>query len=794
MNLWRDPVVVLLVSILLGWGVWAGSQAPQPLGADVPDTEFSGVRAEALLRLLYRDDQPHVAGSPQNAALRDRIMELLKSFGYEPEIQSRFQCRPEEGMCSPVENILAVKKGTGMAPAAANGKTLLLMAHYDSTWAGPGLADDGSGVAAVLEIARMAFGSGAFGHDVIFLLTDAEEQGLLGAEAFVKHHELFPSVGALINLDARGASGPSMMFETGPGNRGVIRMLAKNLDRPVANSLSYEFYQRMPNDTDFTPFREHGLAGVNFAFTRHASVYHSRIDDLQRLDMASLQHHGQNAWAMLQALDDRRLEKLKSDEDAAYIDLFGTKMLQYPFSSAAGLVLVLGILAMVAIRRSFPQQVRFRQVLWTLLGVAFLLTLLVLAGYVVSWPLGRWVDMHPLEHAFPWLGRSALLLISVWVVFEVLRWLAPRATQGSVTFTCWGLFLILGLTLAQKLPSASVMVVLPLLGFTLGLVLDAFRWKKPPRLLFATLGGFLGAAYIGLYGFFALDVVFNFEQGHIRVVPLILPMLAVLPVLLWNFEQNQRTGRFGTLMLFLLLCLCVGQRFVPAYTGDVPRDMSLMLHQEQGAERAWLVLDSAIGKPDRRFAEESGFAPMNLPAWDGESKTVLGRSIEPVALPPLGEIRISPQDADLVGKRNHNLLEMDIPPGVQWIAFNFPRSAGFSRALVNGQLAAQFNAASEDPGHIIINHPPVGRLRIEFETTAVPGFDLLITARHELPEELIASLRDDWPEDAQPAFRGPRALQIQRLRIGGPIMPPEDQDSSEQARKDQASPDQARTR
>ena len=764
MNIWRDPVVVLVLSILVGCGVWFGSQPPQPLDANVPDTQFSGARAGALLRVLYPDEQPHVSGSPQNAALLDRIVEQLTAFGYAPEIQSRFQCRPEEGICSPVENILVVKKGTGSPPATVNGKNLLLMAHYDSTWAGPGLADDGAGVATVMEIARMAVASEDFSHDVIFLLTDGEEQGLIGAQAFVTEHELFRSVGAVINLDARGTSGPSMMFETGPGNRGVIRMLAKNLSRPVANSLSYEFYQRMPNDTDFTLFREHQIAGVNFAFAGNAATYHSLLDDLEHVDMASLQHHGQNAWAMLLALDERQLEKLKSDEDAAYVDLFGVKMLQYPFSSGAGLVLVLGVLAMVAIRRAFPRQMQLRQVLWTLTGVGLLAALLMLAGYVVSWPLGRWVDMHPLQHAFPWLGRSALLLVSVWVVFEVLRWLAPRASLGSVTFTCWGLFLILGLTLANKLPAASVMVVLPLLAFWLGLVLDAFRWKKPPRLLFATLGGFLGAAYIGLYGFFALDVVINLEQGHFKVVPLLLPMVAVLPVLLWNFEQNQRTGRFGTLMLVLLLGMCIGQRFVPAYTRDVPRDMTLMLHQEQGAERAWLVLESSIGNPDPDFAELNGFASTPLPAWDGETRTVMARLVDPVALPGLGEIRLSRLD-NASSTLHKRLIEMEVPPGLQLIALSFPHSAGFSRALVNGQLAAEIKKGSENAGRLAINHPPAGRLRIEYETSAASGFEVLVTTRHSLPEELAAPFQADWPDDAQPAFRGPRALLSQRLRV-----------------------------
>jgi hypothetical protein len=158
------------------------------------------------------------------------------------------------------------------------------------------------------------------------------------------------------------------MFETGDNNRGVIRMLTKNLDHPVANSLAYEVYRRMPNDTDFTIYKAHGLPGVNFAFTGSAASYHSSLDELEQLDHGSLQHHGENAWSMLLALDERDLDRLPSSEDAAYIDLFGQRLLHYPLSSALGLALLLGILALVAVRGAFRRQLTFRQLAWVALS------------------------------------------------------------------------------------------------------------------------------------------------------------------------------------------------------------------------------------------------------------------------------------------------------------------------------------------------------------------------------------------------------------------------------------------
>ena len=69
-----------------------------------------------------------------------------------------------------------------------------------------------------------------------------------------------------LNFEARGTSGPSLMFETSPGNAGLIRALsAARGTRLFASSLSSEIYRRMPNDSDFTVLSKAGIPGLNFA-------------------------------------------------------------------------------------------------------------------------------------------------------------------------------------------------------------------------------------------------------------------------------------------------------------------------------------------------------------------------------------------------------------------------------------------------------------------------------------------------------------------------------------------------
>ncbi|HLF31122.1 MAG TPA: M28 family peptidase [Xanthomonadales bacterium] len=763
MKFLRTPLFLSLACLVLGWGVYAGSQPPKPRSQKAPQSVFSAGRAMLILQELYAGLPPHVSGSAENALLRDRIISVFDGSGYAAEIQRRFHCKPDFSRCSPVENILAVHH------SAAGENAILVTAHYDSSWAGPGVADDGAGVAAILEIARLAKLQPEFANDLMFLITDGEEQGLIGADAFVAHHEWFSRVRAVINLEARGVSGASVMFETGDNNRGVIRMLAKNLDHPVANSLAYEVYRRMPNDTDFTVYKAQGLPGVNFAFTGSAASYHSSMDDLERLDRGSLQHHGENAWSMLLALDERDLDRLPSSEDAAYIDLFGQRLLHYPLSSAMGLALVLGILALVAIRRAFHRQVVFRQVLWVVLSVLLMALAFPLAGWLLSWPMGRWVDSHPLEHPFPWLGRTVLLLAAVWIVCGVLRFIASRSSTGSVMTACWGVFALLAMGLALYLPVASYLAVLPLLGFVLGIALDGFRWKESPRLVFAALFGFLAALYIGLYFFFQLDVVLNFNHSQIKVIPLLLPAIAALPLLAGYYESRESRNGFLLLLMLLILTVTAGQHLVPAYTLQTPRDMSLMYRQDSGQVSGWLVLESLMGEPDAGFADKQGFKPVLLDAANGEKRIFLARETAPLDLPEIRQIGRIETAAEIADESRGYILELEIPADVRQLALRFPPGAGLLRALVKGQLAFDSNLQTHRswPNQgVVINHPPPGRTRFEFEFAGKVPVEMTLTARFDLPAAVLEPYLQDWPGNAKPAYLGPRALKSWKFTFG----------------------------
>jgi len=119
-------------------------------------------------------------------------------------------------MVGNVYNVIARLKG------AHRSKAVIVAAHYDSQPNALGAADDGVSCAAMLETARILKAGPPLQNDVIFLFTDGEEDGLLGATAFVRESPLLKETSIVLNFDNRGSSGDNTMFETNAGNGWVM--------------------------------------------------------------------------------------------------------------------------------------------------------------------------------------------------------------------------------------------------------------------------------------------------------------------------------------------------------------------------------------------------------------------------------------------------------------------------------------------------------------------------------------------------------------------------------------------
>jgi Peptidase family M28 len=573
-----------------------------PSGA--ANTAFSEEHAYATLSGLLKEQRPHTAGSPENAVVRDRIVAELRSAGYAPELQAALQCDPNgrNPGCTAVENIIAVHKGTD------DGKAVLASAHYDSVPAGPGVSDDGAGVAVMLELAH-AFAGKATRNDVIFLITDGEESGLRGALAFSERHPLMRRVGVVVNVDARGASGPSMMFETGPGNARLMDLYARAVARPAANSVAYEVYKLLPNDTDFSVYRKLGLSGFNFAFTNSASLYHSARDNLRYIDRRTLQHMGEHAFEIAGALADADLATLNASSDASYLDIFGLVLVVWPaaINLPIALVTFVGLIGLVVAHRD---AFTLRATLWAALAIIAVPALLFASGWLLSYPLGIWPAVHPLDHPHPWPGRVALVTAGMLAPLIVAAIAGRFVDSRALLLVNWLVLTMLTVGVAVTIGGAVYPFLWPAFAVAIAGWIETFVLKGQARSLRVTgLVGFALAAFFWLGFLLGLEVVLGFDMSQFKMLVLIPYSLALVPVFAAGAGNRSRAAWALSPLCGLCAVVVAGATAIasqtPAYAADHPRSLNVIYYDDHAAKPRWFV--GFVGAPDEAFLKAHGF-------------------------------------------------------------------------------------------------------------------------------------------------------------------------------------------
>ncbi|MDA0643964.1 M28 family peptidase [Nonomuraea ferruginea] len=458
----------------------------QPLPATAPDDQFSAGRALVHLKKFAAGPRP--VGSPAGDRARDYLAGQLRAAGLEVEIQRSVGARSAAGLATfgQVDNIVGRLRGTDSTG------TVLIAAHYDSAAMGPGASDDGAAVAAMLETVRALRGGPGPRNDIVLLMSDGEEDGVLGAEAFVREHPLGKAGGVLLNWEARGVSGPSLMFETSAGNARLVETFAGAVPAPRGHSAMVEVYRLLPNNTDFTPLTKAGFTGMNFAYIQRSSLYHTAGDTIANLNPGSLQHHGSNMLALARALGGADLRTLDSDHDATYFRALGT-MITYPGQfvwplAVLAVVAVAGLALLARVRRllSLP-----RLIVATASAVVPLAASAVLAQglweLLVSWRPAYDLMGGLLHRPQPYRAAIAVLCaLTVLGWYLVLRRrLGPAALAvGALTW-----FAGLGVLCAQVAPGASFLFALPALTGALGwLAAVLLRTPAWARTVVAMLG------------------------------------------------------------------------------------------------------------------------------------------------------------------------------------------------------------------------------------------------------------------------------------------------------------------
>ncbi len=765
---WTNLLAITALITLFLLGLSSLTHGPVVQDTDIAKDRFSAERALTRLSDWLKDDEPHPSQSALNKTIKAKILRELNDLGYQTEVQSALSCTLHYPGCTNIENILTRLKGSGA------GKAILLTAHYDSVPAGPGAADDGAGAAAIVEIADMLKAAPQFKNDIIILITDGEEGGLRGAAAFAKHHTWMKDVGLVVNLEARGASGPSTMFETNEGNLTLIRAFAKTNPRPVANSLSYEIYKRLPNDTDYSIYKPSGVQGLNFAFTGNVFLYHSGRDTVANLDKKSLQHHGQNAWAALKAFGNADLDAINAEKaDATYFDVFGRWLIHWPSHNnfyLAWLALIAVLTLLIKARRA--------SVVGSVSSTGFLIALaLVLPaiGWALSFPLGRWVDLFYLDHPYPWPGRLALLSGAGFAAWLVTRFVpAPNATNFNTLVGMHAIVLaVISVLVSVFISGASYLVLLPLLAITLGLFIDVLR--KSEMLTFAAWLGLISCSYMALYHFIAVEVILSYRQAHLRILPLFILCLALLPFLYQTRQADRRVYFKTGLMLFVPTLLLAGiSLFIPGYDETHPRGFNLVYVQDETTGKALWVSETA-SQQDKAFLKAAGFLPLK-PYKNTYRLTGRHSVSKPASNRHLPGVNVNLLDNRV--KDGIRTVRLDVQSSLKGyeIGLAFPFDKDGARApetiRINGQLAADYRRKAAQAKYNHRYWRPLGLrgfgdgvYRIELTGPADRFTEIVFADTKSLKEDELDGMGALRPKDSADIHAGNRAMVLTHISL-----------------------------
>jgi aminopeptidase S len=220
--------------------------------AVVAAVEAAAVEAHlvALQAIADRSGGSRATGTPGYLASVRHVTEALAAAGYAPELEPFSR----DGVSG--TNVLAERAGIDDA------RVVVIGAHLDSVPVGPGINDNGSGVAVLLALAEALAGLPEPIHTIRFAFWDAEEGGPIGSAA---HVAALPDqererIVAYLNLDMVGSANPVRFVydEAGaaPGSAELTNRFAAAFE---AAGLAWDPID-LEGDSDHGPFTAAGIA------------------------------------------------------------------------------------------------------------------------------------------------------------------------------------------------------------------------------------------------------------------------------------------------------------------------------------------------------------------------------------------------------------------------------------------------------------------------------------------------------------------------------------------------------
>ncbi|MBD2346037.1 M20/M25/M40 family metallo-hydrolase [Anabaena subtropica] len=216
----------------------------------------------------------------ERSRTRTYIINELRKFGWTPNLEK----------FSGGVNVFAERQGTENTADA-----ILVAAHYDTVPGSPGADDNASGVAVLLEIARL-FASHPTPRTLQLAFFDLEEAGLIGSKAFVTNTQRLEKLQGVIVMDMVGyacyTSGcqkyPATLPVTPPSDKGDFLVAVGDIENlPLLNAFNNSDTKNLPTVLTL-PIPLKGLLTPDTLRSDHAPFWYQGVGAVLVTDTANL--------------------------------------------------------------------------------------------------------------------------------------------------------------------------------------------------------------------------------------------------------------------------------------------------------------------------------------------------------------------------------------------------------------------------------------------------------------------------------------------------------------------------
>ncbi|MBS1600889.1 MAG: M20/M25/M40 family metallo-hydrolase [Bacteroidetes bacterium] len=717
-------IIILLVAVLLAFFSIHTASPPAVVLKNAPDSVFSAERAKDHIDEIAKS--PHSIGTPRNDSVKTYIVNVCNKLGLQTNVQTATSIRSFRNIviAGKVNNIIARIKGTN------NSKAVLIMGHYDSQPNTPGAGDDAAAVGAMLETARGLKAGPTFKNDIIFLFTDGEEMGLLGAQAFADDTALLNQVGLVLNFDGRGNAGISNTFEINPQNGWVINEFAKAAPYPVANSFSYEVYKRLPNYTDYTAFKEKNITGLNSGIIEGFVNYHSMTDIPANLDLRSVQHYGSNMLALAKHFGNIDLMRTKGN-DISFFNFIGKWLVRYPANWNFFIVIFTTVLFIIFLYIGFKKKrilaTQFLASIFIFIGslIAIMIVAFLAERLIKSWyPLyERYDAANSYNSSYYFLSITSIAICIFTLIYQAV---ARKIRAGSSLAAILFVMLLLTYLAHMAMPTSGYLLFFPILFLLVGSIViyangigfDGSQTGSGIIYLIFSIPAIFLLAPVAYFSF----VAFGLQQTFIPIMMLGLLLGMLIPIL-YPVLKNRPYSITNFCLLLSLFSFVVGH-FTSGFNEKKPLHTNLWYRLDTDSAKALWVSDYATKDDwDKQFLPRSRDMKLVL-SNDYNMNHITNETVgSPFPAPLMKIVKDSVADA-----RRKVFMHLSSARNALSMTILISRNTQLQNVVINGKKA-EFITTS--------NASDAKYFEIVYYGLAKEGFDMTIEIPSKIKSEIV---------------------------------------------------------